>query len=166
MNIVNKVPDELVVLISEYIPRDVLFYTSKNNFENYYLSYRMSNFARDKTNNVIKIENDYFIRKNYYIFLKSREITNNRYINMIIRKDLYYVLSKIMSKKYNHWKKINNYYYNGNKYPNYLVFLEQLCIKYGSNKCRKEINNYCFADTNLRKKRYKKIKTITNRWTN
>lgn len=165
MNIVNKVPDELVILISEYLPKNILFYTSKQNFEKYYLSYRTLTFVNNKNNNVIKIENDYFIGKNHYIFLKSKKITNNRYIRMIIRKDLYYILSKIMCKKYNNWKKIRNYYYNGDKYTNYLVFLEQMCIKYNSNKCRGEINNYSLNDSNLRKKRYKKIKTITNRWT-
>ena len=69
-----------------------------------------------------------------------------------------------MKIKYNHWKNIKNYYYNGNRYPNYIVFLEALCIKYNSSKCRLVIQN--ISDSKLRKKRYKKIKTITNRWTN
>lgn len=163
---INRLPDELINIIKEYLPKNVLFYTSKKNFENYYINFRLFNSLnfQDKKTNILNIENDYFIRKNYFLILKSNYISNDQYITMLIRNGYDYILNTIIINKYNHWKNIKNYYYKGNKYPSYIIFLESLCIKYNSNKCRLVIRNLC--DSKLRKKRYKKIKTITNRWTN
>lgn len=162
----ENLPDELINIIKEYLPKNVLFYTSKNNFEQYYINFRLFNLSQvlDKKINILNIENDYFIKKNYLMFLKSNYISNNQYMNMVIRNDHDYILNSVLKNKYKHWKNIRNYYYKNNKYPSYIVFLEALCIKYNSNKCRIVIRD--MVDSKLRKKRYKKIKTFTNRWTN
>lgn len=164
-SIIKTLPDELINIIKEYLPKNVLFYTSKKNFEKYYINFRLFNSynAIDKKTNILNIENDYFIRKNFFFVLKSNYISNNQYINMLIRNDYHYILNVILINKYNHWKNIKNYYYKGNKYPTYIIFLEALCIKYNSSRCRIVINN--ISDSKVRKKRYKKIKTVTNRWT-
>lgn len=163
---IDNLPDELIDIIKQYLPKNVLFYTNKTNFEKYYINFRLFNCSQilDKKINILNIENDYFIRKNYLLVLKSKYISNNQYIAMIIRNDYDYIINTIMKIKYNHWKNIKNYYYKGNRYPSYIVFLEALCIKYNSNRCRLVIQN--ISDSKLRKKRYKKIKTISNRWTN
>ena len=163
---VQQLPLELVNIIKSYLPKNVLFYTCKNNFEKYYIKFRLLNSSEISKQSCVLIDRDYFIRKNYLIYLKSNNISNNRYMTMLIRNDFNYILETVILKKYNHWKKIKNYYYKGNKYPSYIIFLEALCVKYNSNKCRTVIKNNSLNDCKLRKKRYKKIKTITNRWTN
>lgn len=164
MNIDN-LPSDVVNIIKNFLPKNILFYTSKVNFEKYYIKFRLLNTSDlSKKNTILNIENDYFIRKNYLFYLKSNNISKNRYLNMIIRKDYDYILKTIINEKYNRWNNLKNYYYKGNRYPTYIIFLENLCIKYNSNKCRLVINNISKKDSKLRKKRYKKIKTITNRW--
>ena len=164
---VDNLPSDVINIIKKFLPKNLLFYTSKDNFERYYINFRLLNTSDlSKKNTILNIENDYFIRKNYLLYLKSNNISKNRYLNMLIRKDYDYILKTIINTKYNHWKKIKNYYYKGNRYPTYIIFLENLCIKYNSNKCRLVINDVSKEDSKLRKKRYKKIKTITNRWKN
>ena len=91
-----------------------------------------------------------------YFYLKSNNISKNRYLNMIIRKDYDYIIKTIINEKYNHWNNIKNYYYKGNRYPTYIIFLKALCIKYNSNKCRLVIKIYQKKIVNFVKKDIKK----------
>ena len=43
---------------------------------------------------------------------------------MLIRNDYDYIIKTIINTKYNHWKNIKNYYYKGNRYPTYIIFLK------------------------------------------
>lgn len=168
MKSISELPNDVLNIIKDFLPYDVLFYTSKKYFENFYIKYRLldiGKISKKSINNLLLVDTDYYINKNYLIYLKKNNITNNRYLNMIIRNDLNYILQNILKIKYNHWKKLKNYYHNGIRYPNYICFLESHCMKYNSNRCRNIINNVDKNDTKLRKKRYKKIRTITNRWT-
>lgn len=160
------IPDDIINVIKEFLPINVLFYTSRRYFEKYYINYRLFiNKSNTKKNNLLHITNDYYIRGNHFLQLKYNTINNSRYLNMIIRFDHFYIFGIIMEKKFKYWKKLKNYYYNGNRYPNYITFLDSLCIKYNSNKCRNILNEKNNKEYKLRKKRYKKIKTIHNRWT-
>tara|TARA_B100000963_G_scaffold348556_2_gene356325 strand:+ start:5173 stop:5679 length:507 start_codon:yes stop_codon:yes gene_type:complete len=165
----DNIPHDVINVIKEFLPINVLFYTSKKYFEKYYINYRLF-INKNNNNNVVDnyllhISNDYYIRGNHFLQLKYNAINNSRYLNMIIRFDHDYIFKTVMDQKFKFWKKLKNYYYNGSKYPNYITFLESLCIKYNSNNCRNIINENNEIEYKLRKKRYKKIKTIHNRWT-
>ena len=159
-------PEDVINIIKDYLPVNVLFYTSKKYFEKYYISYRLFvNKNNSNNNNLIHITNDYYLRKNYFLCLNFNSINNNRYLTMIVRFDHNYIFGIIMEKKFKQWSKLKNYYYNGDKYPNFITFLDSLCIKYNSNKCRIILKNINEEEYKLRKKRYKKIKSINNKWT-
>ena len=52
------------------------------------------------------------------------------------------------------------------KYNHYIDWLEQLCYDLNSTVCRNTILDYERKNNKVRKKKYKKMKTINNKWSN
>merc|ERR1712166_1254157 len=96
----------------------------------------------------------------------KRHYTWESYIQKIIKNNLNYIFEMVIKYKYSHWVNIKKYRYNGYKYGNYIQFLEQLCIILESTKCKEVIKNFEKKNGIVRKKKHKKIRRITNIWTN
>ena len=91
----DNIPHDVINVIKEFLPINVLFYTSKKYFEKYYINYRLF-INKNNNNNVVDnyllhISNDYYIRGNHFLQLKYNAINNSRYLNMIIRFDHDYI---------------------------------------------------------------------------
>jgi len=99
-------PDEILEIIKEYIPKIYLIYTNKSNFILYHFL----------TNKIIK---------NY-----------ENYIRDIIRRDNDFIFNYILEENYNKWIHIKNYIYKNKIFKNYFYFTINYCIENDSNNCR------------------------------
>jgi hypothetical protein len=114
-NFLNKIynlPDEIIVIIKEYLPKKYLIFTSKEN----YISYH---FLTKK------------MIKNY-----------DNYIRDIIRRDNNFVFNFIIEENYQKWYEIKQYKYKNMIFKNYLYFLINYCIENDCNNCRNVISNF------------------------
>ena len=110
MNYINKLPEEIVGQIKEYIPNDIIVFTNK---KNYLL---------------------------HHIFIKYRVKNYENYIRDTIRRDNDFVFDKIIRENYKKWYEIKNYKYKNMIFKNYLYFAINFCIENDSNNCRNTIN--------------------------
>jgi len=104
--------------------------------------------------------------KEYYLechsvlhqFLLSKSLYDT-YIRNVIRRDLHFVFSTIMSRHHNPgWKK-KRYHFRNVKYENYFHFMDCFMFENNAHNCR----NMLF--TNVFRKKYKKINRNIA-WTN
>tara|TARA_X000000368_G_C22553982_1_gene503413 strand:- start:28 stop:486 length:459 start_codon:yes stop_codon:yes gene_type:complete len=149
LNKINKIPLEVAMIIKTYIPREIIIITNKKDYENEYMTLRL------EWNDALPYKISY-----------KRHYTLESYIQKIIRNNLNYIFEMVIKYKYSHWVNIKKYRYNGYKYGNYIQFLEQLCIILESTKCKEVIKNFEKKNGIVRKKKHKKIRRITNTWTN
>jgi hypothetical protein len=79
-----------------------------------------------------------------HVLLKSSINKKNSevYIRCMIRQDNEFVFSNILFENYNRWLKMEQYYYKGYIYSNYIDFLESYCIEHESIRCRTIILNF------------------------
>ena len=149
LNKINKIPLEVAMIIKTYIPREIIIITNKKDYENEYMTLRL------EWNDALPYKISY-----------KRHYTLESYIQKIIKNNLNYIFEMVIKYKYKHWINIKKYRYNGYKYGNYIQFLEQLCIILESTKCKEVIKNFEKKNGIVRKKKHKKIRRITNTWTN
>lgn len=149
LNKIDRIPIELVMIIKEYISREIIIITNKNDYENEYMNLRLTC-------------NGMPFRSISY----KRKFTFQTYIKKIITNNLNYIFEILIKHKYNHWINIKKYRYGGYKYGTYIQYLEQLCIKMESNICRNVIYDFEKKNGIVRKKRDKKIRRILNTWSN
>ena len=145
LNKINKIPLDLVMIIKTYIRREIIIITNKKDYENEYMKIKMD------SNTVLPYKTNY---------------TLESYIRRIIKNNLNYIFKMVIKYKYNHWAKIKKYKYKEYKYGSYIQFLEQLCITLESTKCINVIRDFEKNNGLVRKKKHKKIRRITNTWTN
>jgi len=107
-----KLPDSLIKIIEEFIPKSKLIFISKENYIKYHLL----------TKKLIK---------NY-----------ENYIRDIIRRDNYFVFEFIIAENYKKWLEIKQYKYKNMIFKNYLYFLINYCIENDCNNCRNVISNF------------------------
>jgi hypothetical protein len=110
---INLLPDEIISIIKEYIPKLALVFLNKTNYILYH--------------NLIKKN---IIRK------------YESYVRDIIRRDNVFVFERIFNENYKTWLKNNSYKYKNIIYKSYLVFIIECCIENGSNRCRMFIDNF------------------------
>jgi len=149
LNKINKIPLEVAMIIKTYIPREIIIITNKKDYENEYMTLRL------EWNDALPYKISY-----------KRHYTLESYIRKIIKNNLNYIFEMVIKYKYGHWVNIKKYRYKGYKYGNYIQFLEQLCIILESTKCKEVIKNFEKKNGIVRKKKHKKIRRITNTWTN
>jgi hypothetical protein len=112
---INKLPEEIVREITEFIPKSVFVCTNKKNLSEYH--------------HTIK---PILLKKNVY----------ESYVRDIIRRDNDFIFYYIVKENYERWKSIKNYMDEYTVYPNYVVFLMNLCFIVNSDKCRQVLHNY------------------------
>ena len=114
MNIVskiNKMPDELIDLIKEYISKKTFICTNKT----YYGLYHQ-------------------LIKKYISKYES-------YTRDMIERDNYMVFEKICRENFNNWLSNKQYRYKYMIFNNYVYFIMCFCVENNSNKCREILLN-------------------------
>jgi hypothetical protein len=122
---INNLPEVLVDLIKEYIPKKTIVFTNRENYNLYHS----------------------------YIFISIKNYDN--YIRDMIRRDNEFVFDKIVRENYNKWNNIKQYRYKNMIFKNYFYFTINYCIENDSDNCRKIINIFLKEhglDKNLHKK--------------
>jgi hypothetical protein len=122
---INNLPEVIVDLIKEYIPKKTLVFTNRENYNLYHS----------------------------YIFISIKNYDN--YIRDMIRRDNEFIFDKIVRENFNKWNNIKQYRYKNMIFKNYFYFTINYCIENDSDNCRKIINIFLKEhglDKNLHKK--------------
>ena len=109
---IYNLPDDIIIIIKDYIPKKYLIFISKEN----YIS------CHSLTKKMIK---------NY-----------ENYIRDMIRRDNDFVFQFIIEENYKKWYEIKQYKYKNMIFKNYLYFLINYCIENDCNNCRNVISNF------------------------
>jgi len=104
-------PDELINVIKEYIPKKYFTFTNRKNYDL------------------------------YHPLIKRDILNYENYIRDMIRRDNHFVFERIVQENYKKWFKINNYNYKYVIYKNYAYFVINYCIENDSSNCRKIIDD-------------------------
>ena len=131
LSYISELPNVLVDIISNYIPKLTLSLLNKQ----YFLSY----FNR----NQLYLENKYEFKYPHYNGGKNKNKSYDSYIRYIIRSDSSFIFENIVTMNYKKWKKTKKYYYRNIKFRNYLEYILYLCELHTSGKC-KNIIKYTF----------------------
>ena len=122
---VNNLPEVIVDLIKEYVPKYMFVFTNRENYELYHPF--ITPYIKD-----------------YYDFIKDTIIRDNEF-----------VFDTIIRENYIKWLIIKQYRYKNMIFLNYMYFMIHICIENESDNCRKVINNFLIEhglDKNLHKK--------------
>ena len=122
---INKLPEVIVDLIKEYIPKCALVFANRENYNLY-----------------------------HYLIFKSINNYDN-YVRDMIRRDNEFVFDKIVRENYHIWADIKQYRYKNMIFKNYFYFIINFCIENESENCRKKVNIFLKEhglDKNLHKK--------------
>ena len=109
---IQKLPDDIINVIKEYLPIIQLVFT---NITNYNL---------------------------YHSFIRKYIINYETYIRDTIRRDNTFVFHKIINENYRKWLEIKKYTYKNIIYKNYVYFIMSFCIENQSNNCRIVLHNF------------------------
>ena len=109
---ITELPQELIDIIKEYIPKHILAFTNKQNYNLYHS----------------------FIKKTINMY--------ENYIRDTIRRDNLFVFEFIIKENYKKWIHIKNYNYKNNVFNNYISFITHYCIENESDKCKNFIINF------------------------
>jgi len=107
----NNLPDVIIDLIKEFIPRQYLAFTNKTFYNLYH----------------------HTIRNNIPLF--------DNYVRDMIRGDNYIVFEKILGENIELWCKNRQYRYKNMVFNNYIYFVLYYCIENNSDRCREIIND-------------------------
>jgi hypothetical protein len=110
--IIKKLPDDLISCIYNFIPKNILVFTNR---ENYNL---------------------------YHIYLKKDITNYENYIWDTIRRDNHFVILKIIEENFKIWIKICDYMYKNMIFKNYVYFIIYYCMENDSNKCKDVIMDF------------------------
>ena len=98
INLVNKLPTDIVGIIEEYIPKKHFVFTNKTNYDL------------------------------YHHLIKPTIKTYEMYIRDTIRRDNNFVFEMIVRENYLNWFEIKKYTYNNYEFKNYVYFvINYLC---------------------------------------
>jgi hypothetical protein len=106
INLVNKLPTDIVGIIEEYVPKKEFTFTNKTNYDL------------------------------YHHLIKPTIKTYEMYIRDTIRRDNNFVFEMIVRENYLKWFEIKNYTYKNYEFKNYVYFVINYCIENESTKCR------------------------------
>lgn len=114
MNIVNKInqlPDELIEIIKEYIPKKTLVFVNK-------IYYNL-----------------------YHPLIKNSISKYESFTRDMIRRDNYIVFEKLVRENFDNWIKNKQYRYQCMIFSNYIYFIMYFCVENDSEKCRDVLLN-------------------------
>lgn len=103
---ITELPQELIDIIKEYIPKHILAFTNKQNYNLYHS----------------------FIKKSINMY--------ENYIRDTIRRDNLFVFEFIIKENYKKWINIKNYNYKNIVFNNYISFIIHYCIENESDNCK------------------------------
>lgn len=105
-----NLPNELISLIKEYIPKNRFIFTNRENY------------------------------KLYHYLIRIRPNQFDDYIKNIIKRDNEYILNAIIRENYCKWYEKGQVYYKNMLFSNYLYFIINYSIENESENCLKVIN--------------------------
>jgi len=109
---ISELPEELVQMVKEFLPKHILAFTNR---ANYIL---------------------------YHPFIKNTIWRLEDYIRDTIRRDNLFVFELIIAENYEKWIHRKNYSYRNIIFNNYLSFVTQYCIENNSDKCKNFIVDF------------------------
>ena len=130
MNVLDRItelPQELLRLIKEFIPKRVIVFVNKEYYGLYHHLVR---------NMILKKEYENYIRDT-------------------IRRDHDLVFNAILKESGKRWLSITHYRYKSSVYSNYLYFLRDFCLMNDSTNCRNCLNVY-LKEQGIGKNQHKK----------
>jgi hypothetical protein len=113
LNNIYHLPDDLILIINSFIPKQFIVFTNR---DNYLL---------------------------YHSLIRPYITNYENYIRDMIRRDNGFVIERLINENYTRWIKTKTYRYKTLIFKNYLYFIMYYCIENESNICRKVINNFC-----------------------
>jgi hypothetical protein len=125
----EKLPNEVISYIREFMPHEKLIFTNKKNYEQYHYLLKEKHLI-----------------KNYYF----------SYVREMVRYDRSFVFKKILEENKNAWLIHKNYYYKNMVFVNYIYFILYYCNENSSTQCRELIVDL-LKKRNLYKNIHKKI---------
>lgn len=127
MDKINKLPEDMVQCIKEFIPNKELVLTNKT----YY--------------------------NQYHHLLKRKIPMYESYIRDIIRRDNYFVFQRILNENIHKWMLNKPYAYKNMIFNNYIYFVIHYCIENNSENCRKILMEYLAEQDLCRNLHKKKV---------
>ena len=130
MNVIEKIknlPDDMINVIFEFIPRQKLVFVNSFNYNQY-----------------------------HYLLRSSIPMYEN-YIRDTIRRDNNFVFEKIIEENIDRWLKSKQYRYKNMIFNNYIYFVIHYCIENNSENCRKLLTDYLFKHDLCRNLHKKKV---------
>ncbi len=109
---INKLPEELIGLIKEYVPKKEFIFTNRENYKLYH----------------------------YLMPIKPKLFDD--YVKDMINRDNEYVLNSIIRENYEKWVKQGRIYYKNMSFGNYLYFILNYAINCESENCLKIISDF------------------------
>jgi hypothetical protein len=135
---ISNLPDCIIELIKEFIPRESLVFLNKNFYESYH-----------------------YLIKNCIINTNLYE----NYVRDMIRKDNGFVFEMIIRENIDYWLKSKSYRYKNMIFNNYIYFVIHYCIENNSDNCRKIIIDF-MSKRDLCKNLHKKNVVKYIKWNN
>jgi hypothetical protein len=132
---INKLPRELCLIVSLYIPAVAKMSLNKEHYFKYHYLFRDC--------------------------INPKQLEN--YIRTIIRQDNDFVFNQLLIENQNKWFNMKKYLYQDSIYANYIFFLKIYCVENQSNKCKQIINNL-LEQLGLSKNQHKKNIIRNIRW--
>jgi hypothetical protein len=108
----SVLPDDIIDLIKEFIPRKHLVFVNKSFYNLYHHNIR---------SNISSYEN---------------------YIRDMIRRDNYLVFEKIIEENIDSWLKNKKYKYKNMSFNNHIYFIVYYCIENNAERCREITHDY------------------------
>jgi len=134
-SLLKKMPEELIILIKEYLPISVLLFLNKK----FYFKYHK---------NVKTI-----IPKNLY----------DNYLRHMVRNDAHFVFSLLAKENIKCWVYDKIIIYKNICYPNFYCFIKNYCIINKANNCRNALEKN-FNESGLSKNQHKKNRILNIKW--
>jgi len=107
--------------------------------------------------------NKYYFNKYYLEKNEKKEKIKQSYFRFLLRNDMNYIFEKYIDIKFKYFIKKKKLIYNDKIFPRKIELLRYLtCFVFESPKCKKIIENHMKKNKLV----FKKIKLISNKWTN
>jgi hypothetical protein len=140
LSLINRLPDELVREIYDYLPGLTKMVLSKTLYNKHHSCVKRS--------------------------ITTLNLYDN-YVRDMIRQDFSFIFNSICTENLKYWIKPKKCTYKNKTFATYSDLLENLCFETNSTKCRNELKEV-FENAGLSKNRHKKniVKIIKREWTN
>lgn len=107
--------------------------------------------------------NKYYFNKYYLKKNKKKEKIKQSYFRFLLRNDMNFIFEKYINIKFTYFIKKKKIIYNDKNFPRKIELLRYLtCFAFNSPKCKLIIENHMKKNKLV----FKKIKLISNKWTN